>query len=436
MGEFQEAGGRVLAQAPLLQFSITCSRNSLPISEQPQLGYFLVELAPQPAAEGRRLPLNFALILDHSGSMAGEKLRMMKEAVKSIIDQLEPQDIISIVLFESRSRVLVSASRANDREKLKQAVDQIREAGGTSLAPALRAGLQLVGQHHSPDRISRLILLTDGEVTDDPAESRLLAEEAGRLGIPIISLGFGKDWNERFLFDLADLSIRAPAGSHQGLADYIPSPQHIVEIFQQVFRSMQVMARDVMLTLRMVQGMEARRVWQVHPLIRDISLKTIQGRAVCIEIGQLEQMGNAYLLELMLPPRPAGNYRLLQGEVVYQTALTGAGRQTVDVLLSYCSAADEALNGRVMNVVEKVQAFRLQTQALDEAEVGRVEAATQKLRQAVTILLAQGETELAQQMQTEVERLEAQGQISSEGKKTILLTSRKTVRMSDLEDLP
>jgi Ca-activated chloride channel family protein len=84
-----------------------------------------------------------------------------------------------------------------------------------------------------------------------------------------------------------------------------------------------------------------------------------------------------------------------------------------------------------MNVVEKVQAFKLQTQALDEAETGNVSGATLKLRQAVTILLSQGEADLAQQMQQEADRLEQSGQISSEGKKTIMLTSRKTVRLSD-----
>ncbi len=87
-----------------------------------------------------------------------------------------------------------------------------------------------------------------------------------------------------------------------------------------------------------------------------------------------------------------------------------------------------------MNIVEKVQAFKLQTQALSEAEAGNVGSATRKLRAAVTILLNQGDSELAQQMTQEADRLEKSGQISSEGKKTIKLTSRKTVKLSDLED--
>ena len=84
-----------------------------------------------------------------------------------------------------------------------------------------------------------------------------------------------------------------------------------------------------------------------------------------------------------------------------------------------------------MDVLDKVQAYRLQTQALEDASSGDVGSATRKLRQAVTILLSQGETELANQMDMEANRLEQAGEVSTEGKKTIMLTSRKTVRLSE-----
>lgn len=414
-----------------LNFTSLCNRRSVAVLDRPQLVYALMELSPGAETGLARLPLNFALVLDHSGSMAGEKLRTLKAAVKNLIDQLQPDDIISIVLFESRTRVLVPAYPASDREALKAAVDQIREAGGTNLAPGLREGLRLVSQQHTPQRLTRLIVLTDGEATDKPEESQRVAEEAGQLGIPLICLGFGKDWNEQFLFDLADRSIRAEPGSRHGLADYIPTPRHTEEIFQQVFRSMRVIAQEVHVTLRLAQGLEARRVWQVAPLIKDIGRTTIQGRAITIPVGELEQAGVAYLVELMLPPRPPGSFRIAQAEATAGEVGSEGLRQAVDLVIEYSEAPDDRTEDRVMNIVEKVQAFKLQTQALGEAESGNIGAATQKLRQAVTLLLAQGEAELAGQMLQEAQNLEQRGQISSEGKKTILLTSRKTVKMSE-----
>ena len=276
-------------------------------------------------------------------------------------------------------------------------------------------------------------MLTDGEATDREEDSRLLADEAGSSGVPIIGLGFGQEWKEDFLFDLADRSIQAAPGSRLGMADYIPSPKDADRIFNEVYQSMQVVAQDVTVNLRMVQGLEARRVWQVAPLIRDLGHGVIQGRTIQIQTGQLEKSGVAYLAEIMLPPRPEGAVRIAQADLTYQTPEQGLQRQAVDLVLQYSNdpALHNQLVGHVMNVVEKVQAFRLQTQALDDAQAGDVNNATRKLRQAVTILLSQGETELAGQMQQEADRLEESGQVSSEGKKTIMLTSRKTVKLSE-----
>lgn len=417
----------------LLKLTSMCNRAAVPVIDQPQLIYVLTELVPGKAISNVRLPLNFSLVLDHSGSMAGEKLRTMKEAVNHIIDQLGEEDIISIVTFQSRTEILTPAQPARDKEALKRAVNKIRDGGGTNVAPALQAGLRLVSQSLSPERVSRIILLTDGEATDREEDSRRIADEAGSSGVPIIGLGLGQEWKEDFLFDLADRSIQVASGSRLGMADYIPTPQDADRIFNEVYQSMQVVAQDVTVNLRMVQGLEARQVWQVAPLIRHLGKDVIQGRTIQVQTGQLEKSGIAYLAEIMLPPRPEGAVRIAQADLTFQAPEQGLQRQSADLVVQYSNdpAQYNQMVGRVMNVVEKVQAFRLQTQALDDAQVGDVTNATRKLRQAVTILLSQGETELAGQMQQEADRLEASGQVSSEGKKTIMLTSRKTVKLSE-----
>ena len=99
---------------------------------------------------------------------------------------------------------------------------------------------------------------------------RRIADEAGKRGIPVIGLGFGKDWKEDFLVDLADRSVGAQPGSQAGLTYYIPKPAEANQIFQAVYQSMQVVAQEVAINIRMVQGLEARRVWQVVPMIKDL----------------------------------------------------------------------------------------------------------------------------------------------------------------------
>ncbi len=413
-----------------LKLTSVCNRSAVAVMNQPQLVYILNEIIPGVVISDVRLPLNFTLVLDRSGSMAGEKIRTLREAVKNIIDQLSPDDTISIVTFESRTQVLAPAQPVTDKDELKRQVEKIRDGGGTNLAPGIQAGLDQVKQFNKGERVSRIILLTDGEATDSENDSRRVADQAGQAGIPIIGLGFGRDWKHDFLIDLADRSLLTP-GAQMGYVDYIPSPDQVNKIFQEVYKSMQVVAQEVILTTRMVQGVEARRVWQVAPMIHEIGQNAIQGRAVVVPVGQLEKAGAAFLTELVLPPRPAGPVRVAQCDVTYRLPGGETEREALDLIIQYTpdQTLVDQLDRRVMSVVDKVQAFRLQTQALDQAETGDVRAATQKLRQAVTILLSQGETELAEQMRQEADHLEQSGELSSEGKKTIKLTSRKTVKL-------
>ncbi len=89
----------------------------------------------------------------------------------------------------------------------------------------------------------------------------------------------------------------------------------------------------------------------------------------------------------------------------------------------------------VMNLVEKVTAYKLQTRALDEARMGNVAGATQKLRAAATRLLELGETDLAQAAKTEADNLERSGQMTAAGTKKLRYQTRKlTQRLPELPE--
>jgi len=85
-----------------------------------------------------------------------------------------------------------------------------------------------------------------------------------------------------------------------------------------------------------------------------------------------------------------------------------------------------------MNVVEKVTAHKLQTRALDEAAVGNIAGATQKLRAAATRLLELGESDLAQTALEEAGRLERGEGLSAGGTKKLRYETRKLTQK--LED--
>jgi len=415
-----------------ISFACTINKDAVPVLNQPQVIYALFEMAPTGKAAQARMGLNFSLVLDRSGSMDGEKISRLREAVKQIIDQLEPSDYVSVVAFNNRTDTLVPSTLAQDKAALKRKVQGLSADASTEMAPALRAGLAEVKKQRREDRVSRLVVLTDGHPTDNLRDSLQMAETASREGIPIIALGLGDDWNTQFLTDLSAKS--GPLGQ----VVYIARPEDTAQIFQDVLQSMQIVAKDVTLTLRLVQGVTPRRVWQVVPLIKDLGYSPLSDRFVEVRLGDLEQQGVAILAELSLQPRNPGRYRIAQSEVSYNVPvlkLTGEKVQA-DIMMGYTpdAYALPPQNPKVANMVERVTAFNLQTRALEEAAAGNVAGATQKLRGAVTILLSQQDEaakDLAKTLKLEADRLEQGGELSEAGKKTIAL-SRKTVKLSDL----
>ncbi len=419
-----------------LSLTPTLSRAVLPYVNQPQLVYALLEVTPSGAAVNARMPLNLALVLDRSGSMAiDDRIRCLRQAVQFLIDQLEPEDRIAIVTFTKSAEVILPSQPARDRNALMRKANQVdtenipaetirywkthQVPSETDALPALKAGIAEVRKARGGNFLSRVILLTDGDLMR-PDEIVRTAQGAGSDGIPVVALGVGADWNESLLQQVAQES--------SGVADYIAKPDEILTVFQNTMASMQAtVMQNAALSLRVAAGIQIRNLWRVMPLISDL------GRSPNALLGDIEKdAGQTLLVEFMLPARVPGNYRVAQVEVSYDIPALGVVGERAATDLFVRVAPDNAqypVNPRVMNIAERVTAFRLQTRALQDAQSGNTPAATQKLRSAATILLNQGEIDLARTLRVEADNLERQGEISSEGSKTIKFKGGKTQRL-------
>jgi Ca-activated chloride channel family protein len=275
-------------------------------------------------------------------------------------------------------------------------------------------------------QVNRLVLLTDG-ITEREKRCLRQAEAAAGLGIPIVALGIGRDWNDKLMQAIADRT--------GGTADYVQDPDEIGRYFQRTVQQMQAVAlQRAGLRVRVVAGVTLRTVFRVFPLIGRLGGAQAGERVVETALGEIERGGGqTLLLELIVPPRPPGSYRVAQVEIGYEVPGSGQTTQTAatEVLLRYTSDASQVSppDPRVMNLVEKVTAFKLQTRALEDLDAGNIEGATGKLQSAVTHLLSQGDLDLANTVQHEIENLQKARAMSPEGRKTIRFSSGKTVRL-------
>lgn len=399
-----------------LSLVATPHRPVYPALSTPQQAYVLLEVLPLSMASGPEAqPVNLCLVLDRSGSMSGIKMRAMQDAATRIVDRLTPQDMLTVVIFDDASPadLVVSGGAVLDREIIKRKIASIEERGGTHMSTGMRLGLEELLRLDHPQRVSTMLLLTDGQTWEDGQECRELAQQSQAAGIPIhvLGLGVGEDsnWDPKLLEDLAQLSG----------GEWMPveSPDKVGAAFENTLFAMQgAVATHAQLTMRLVQGITARAVWRVNPLISRLDHHSVSANDVQIFLGDIQHgKGQAILADVVLPPRFAGAYRLIQADVTYDVPGKGLTGQKVmlDLVLNFVDDPAQAgqLNQKMMNLIERVIAHRLQTQALDEAAAGQSAKATQRLRAAATRLLELGEVDLAQQTSQQAERLEQSGQI-------------------------
>jgi Ca-activated chloride channel family protein len=156
----------------------------------------------------------------------------------------------------------------------------------------------------------------------------------------------------------------------------------------------------------------------------------VKNGVVAAELGSLDgKKGQALLIESRIPAGKAGKFRIGQVEVLYDVPSNGLLDQSIktNLFVTFTTDATAAakVNAEVMNLVEKLSAFKLQTRVLTEAEAGNIAAATQKLEAAATVLLNLGEDELAEAATREILSLKKTGALTAFGTKKLEYGTRK-----------
>ena len=80
-----------------------------------------------PEADGaiEQPPLRLALVLDRSGSMAGERLDAAKRALESLVSRLDPADAFGLVAFDDDIQIAVPAAPLSDKPGVLAAIRAI-----------------------------------------------------------------------------------------------------------------------------------------------------------------------------------------------------------------------------------------------------------------------------------------------------------------------
>ncbi len=140
-------------------------------------------------------PSNLVFLIDVSGSMSSEdKLPLLKNGFDMLIDQMRPQDKVSIVVYAGAAGMVLPPTSGNDKETIREALSRLSAGGSTAGGAGLMLAYQAAQQSFIRGGSNRVILATDGDfnvgVSSDQELIRLI-EEKRKSGVFLSVLGFG-----------------------------------------------------------------------------------------------------------------------------------------------------------------------------------------------------------------------------------------------------
>ncbi len=154
---------------------------------------------------------NVYLVVDTSGSMRGEKIEAVREALRVFLDQIKGDaDAVGMVEFSSQvNNIIPLDTLGNNRDKLERAVAGLQAGGDTALLDGVRAAYVRLQQRNDRERINAIVALTDGRENASSVSLRQLTREmqqGNRSGVPVVvfAIAFGKDADMNVLQSLAD----------------------------------------------------------------------------------------------------------------------------------------------------------------------------------------------------------------------------------------
>jgi len=135
--------------------------------------------------------LALALVIDKSGSMAGPKMDLTKEAARATAEALPPADQIAVIVFDSASNPVVRLQRAANRQRILGDIARITASGGTNILSGLREAVDELLPARA--RKKHIILLSDGQSPYDEIPDLMDAATAARITVSAVGVGDGAD---------------------------------------------------------------------------------------------------------------------------------------------------------------------------------------------------------------------------------------------------
>ncbi|HHH27483.1 MAG TPA: VWA domain-containing protein, partial [Polyangiaceae bacterium] len=337
----------------------------------------------QPGAARARAPMAISLVVDTSGSMAGEKIQNARMAAASLLESASDGDIVSIYAFSTTVTEFAPPTVVgpNTRSQLMQRVSQLYASGGTNLYGGMQAAIGRMGQAPRTHPIRRVFLISDGHANVGPSDTTSLsnlAAGATEWGTQVTAIGVGHS------YDQATLSAMVVRSS--GRLYHLSQPQQMANILQS---EMNLLARSVALNAYIeiipAPGVRFLETQTTGAQLTDGRVRLPLG---AVFAGQHREL----LFRAQVDTARPGQRRLAQARLVYQDP-SGNQERIESAQLRYevtadARAAQASRAPAVEAMVANHQATQSQRRAAQLMREGQSQGAAVALRRARDALAA------------------------------------------------
>ncbi len=255
--------------------------NVVAVEQEDEVTLMLDLQAPGCPAASKRLPATIQVVLDRSGSMAGERLESAKDALIALIDRLLPGDRLGVVTFDDEVQVVLPLRELKNKLAAKAAVDAIYPGGTTNLSSGLLRGLQELERvakdpGDNDNAGGTLLLVSDGHANaglTDADRLKGLAANAADHKITLSTIGIGTGYDEVLLAAIAE-------GGRGGHAFSLDGDGAAAALAGEVDGLLDRTVQAASLTITPESSVDSVHVWHDLPM-------SIDSDALTVELGDL-----------------------------------------------------------------------------------------------------------------------------------------------------
>ena len=198
-------------------------------------GSLVLQVGVQAETGWQKRPVNLTFVLDTSGSMSGTPLGILKASVRAIASQLAAGDIVSVVIWNTAQNTLLEShvvDGAND-DRLLSVVNAMQADGSTDLDSGLARGYELAQRNFSPDRLNRVVLISDGWANVGVTTAELIATQsrAGDAeGIYLVGISVGDAPNLTLMDVVTDMGFLSDRYAVEAARVLAPRFSEVMEV--------------------------------------------------------------------------------------------------------------------------------------------------------------------------------------------------------------